>query len=508
MEFKNSYDKFLAAGKERLEGSHVALECVIPIESDEEVVKILAVNANANTNSTEALTGEASVNGDVYINLIYLTTSGAVGSCNYNTPFVTKLLGKFISPACKLLCKAVAGDLKVLSVQNNTIKLTCIVNVSADLIKSEEVNGLCGSSETVCLKNEDIDCVCMIGDYSANWIENSEITLKEHIGNILNSNTEMVVKKYECGANFITIEGEMITALTYMTAGETPTLKTAYLSSEFKQEIEAENMHKECAVDLHACVVRKDAKTSVSEKNDETVINIENPVKCYFISYEVKKITTVCDLYCTTNGVNVTNSSFENIAMPGSEYFEKKIDGSLTLSENEPRIDKLLGVTSYSVTQSNAYVADEKLQIEGVVYANLIYLNDDEGTTNSVDIEIPYVLVNDCDYTNDTMLSVTVNICEVDCMAKKGRDIYLDAKLKVFVGTSKKVLSAIISDVKAADPLPLNDSAIEIYFAKAGDTTWDIAKELKVPEEVVWLQNPEIVSPLEIDTNIAIYYKK
>ena len=64
----------------------------------------------------------------------------------------------------------------------------------------------------------------------------------------------------------------------------------------------------------------------------------------------------------------------------------------------------------------------------------------------------------------------------------------------------------VVTKIDEIRTLPQNDSAIEIYFAKTGDTIWDIAKELKVTEEQLLNQNPDLVSPLEKDEKVVLYY--
>ena len=57
------------------------------------------------------------------------------------------------------------------------------------------------------------------------------------------------------------------------------------------------------------------------------------------------------------------------------------------------------------------------------------------------------------------------------------------------------------------DEYPQKDCAIEIYFAKAGENTWDIAKKLNIKEELLYNQNPDLKEILEKDEKLAIYYK-
>ncbi|MDD3231882.1 MAG: LysM domain-containing protein, partial [Clostridia bacterium] len=74
-----------------------------------------------------------------------------------------------------------------------------------------------------------------------------------------------------------------------------------------------------------------------------------------------------------------------------------------------------------------------------------------------------------------------------------------------FFGTEK---GTVITDAIMGEPLPIKEEAIEIYFAKAGDNLWEIAKELRTQPDVIIEQNPDFVSPLLENKNIMIYHQK
>ena len=92
-------------------------------------------------------------------------------------------------------------------------------------------------------------------------------------------------------------------------------------------------------------------------------------------------------------------------------------------------------------------------------------------------------------------------------MVKKGRDLYFDGKLKLHISYDCDEVSAVINNANVASEGVERDCAVELVFAKAGMEAWDIAKHLKVREEVLMLQNPEITFPLQEDTNVVVYYK-
>ena len=145
-----------------------------------------------------------------------------------------------------------------------------------------------------------------------------------------------------------------------------------------------------------------------------------------------------------------------------------------------------------------------------MLYANKLneMLNEEDAKVNSVDVEVPFVVSTSCEYEGDHILDVDTKVCDVDVMVKKGKDVYVDATLKVLVKLCSSAFNSVLSDVEYREPVPTKNCAIEIYFAKQGESVWDIGKKLFISPETIYKQNPEIGEVLESDAKLSLYYKK
>ena len=126
---------------------------------------------------------------------------------------------------------------------------------------------------------------------------------------------------------------------------------------------------------------------------------------------------------------------------------------------------------------SNFYLKDKIVVIEGTATANIIYFNDEEDAIQSVQIEIPFILNKEYDYS-DCCEVIDVHIClyDEDVIVKKGREIYFDAKIKGIINFKNKCSNELITKVDVFGEIPEKNNAIEIYFAKQGESFWDIGK--------------------------------
>lgn len=501
----NSYDKFNAVIKQRLNDVDVNLECSINLETTEPVSKILAVNVEAGVDQIESLTSEASVNGNVIVSLVYLTEQGLVCNANYTSPFISKVIDKRINPNSKVFLKVCQSDAKVQSLINNVAKVDCYLLLKGFVVNNEEINYLSAVDSDVCTLNEYTNYYSLVGVTNSSWIENLEIQSKENIKQVISSCCNVIVKNVEPDNSFVTVTCEVVNKLMYLT--DEDKIKTAYTKNEIKQDIECEYSTKECKIEFDIKIKSNNVKNNIENNEDELKISIEIPLDVCIRVYSINNIELISDLFSTKNFTNTTISSYENSIICEPIYFEKKIEGSLTLSNDEPRIDKLLAVNYSKVIVTNEFLENGQYTVSGVVSSNLIYFNEDDQIINSIDVEFPFIVNTQTEYEGEYLTDLDIQIEDVDVMVKRGKDVYVDALLKVRTKVCRTESGVVMSDVEYTDALPLKDCAIEIYFAKSGEKVWDIAKKLFVTPETIYLQNPNVSEVLEKDEKLAIYYK-
>lgn len=506
MENNNSYEKFLTCIKQKLAPQQVLVECSTNLDIDEQINRVLGVDASVCLSQTECLNGEATTSGVITINLLYATESEQIGAAVYSTSFNSKIQNPQISPDCKIMCCAKVEEVIVASINSQTAKVNCNIVIEGFVNKNQEIQYVCVDRPDVCAKTTETTAMYLGECKNTSWAESQQCIIKQPIQKLLTSTNQVICKNWEVSYNVLTIEGQIFNKIIYVTDEETPKLVTVHNCFDFKQDIEFENLSKDGVAELNVCVVQQDAKCVIDEKNNQTTLELEIPLCANICTYENKCISTICDLFSTSNDVFLTNVGYNNCIMQKPEFFEKKIETNVSLTENEPRIDKLLAVSYTHIQVVSDYVKDEQIVVEAIIKANLIYLNDEENKIYSVDVEVPTILTSNTDLDANSQIEVFATLSDVDVMVKKGREVYVDAVVKVFANVCVTKSGAVISKVEFGEFISASDAGIEIYFAKAGDNVWDIAKQLKVKPEQIERQNQEVSFPLEKDENICIYY--
>ena len=119
---------------------------------------------------------------------------------------------------------------------------------------------------------------------------------------------------------------------------------------------------------------------------------------------------------------------------------------------------------------------------------NIIFLNDEQEQVNSISIEIPINFKKNIG-ERDMNLKIENFLTDIDAVVKRGRDIYIDGKIKTAIWLNREVKNAIVTSIENGDPLLERDGTIEIYFANPGEDFWSVAKDLKIPEYLLISQN-------------------
>ena len=157
---------------------------------------------------------------------------------------------------------------------------------------------------------------------------------------------------------------------------------------------------------------------------------------------------------------------------------------------------------------TNSYIKDNEIYIEGIAKTTAVYLNDEDSSLHSVQLDVPFTISDKFNHEDGGILMVDAVVTDVDVVVKKGREFYYDAKVKASVTYCHDVLGGIISNAVASEEYDEKDYAMEIIYAPSGNDLWEVAKHAKVKEEQIVAQNPEVVFPVSEDTPIVLFYQK
>ena len=247
----------------------------------------------------------------------------------------------------------------------------------------------------------------------------------------------------------------------------------------------------------------------VNQENENYFLKATFPVCVKYVVLNKMECTLPCDCYSLTHKLNlVTDTYFVNAE--NSALANKHIEGNLEINENMARIGKILMISGVNLNITNAVCGENSVSVEGILTANVVYLADDEDeTTNSVTVEIPFAINLDVDGVKEgDDLFVGGDVVDITAKAKKGKDIEIEAEISFRVNNYSKTAQTFVKEIVLTEELAQNPYPLEIYLAPAGASLWDIAKHLNVREDMIVAQNPEAVFPLDAPQSIVYFAHK
>ena len=495
---------FNVAKKLVLNKSEFNVECNILLGDN--VGKILVTSVEASVNGSETLNGIVNYSGTVDTKIVFLNEAGELNTVCSSCPFSSKFENEDIVTGQKAFINVKVVDYSIENINGDSVKVSVMLMQSGFVISNKEIRTIENNDNDVCCRYDEIEVVKFIGSEQETTEISLETLVRDKVKKIILTESKVLVRNVESGVNFVTVSGDVITKVLYV--NENDKFENGYLVDNFKEELELEGVTRESFVEGYSFVKQENVVTELvtNENGDKIVVKV--PITINVCAYKEETLQVINDLYSTKKETKTTTQSFEMVKANPVDVVEGKIEGSLMLDEDKPRVDKILFFGGNNVTITNNYINDGEVFIEGIARTNVVYLNDEDGSWHSVQIDVPFTISDKTNINQDAILNIHAVVTDVDVSVKKGRELLYDAKVKASVNYTTTQTSAVIEEATEEDDYPSKDYAMEVIFAKAGDELWNIAKEMKVKEEQVIMQNPSIAFPLEQDTSLILFYQK
>lgn len=475
------------------------------VVADGEIAKIFAVSHEAYCDNQEITKGVVSFSGHVDVCVIYQLETGEIGSAFSSCPFSSKFEDDQISSGERAVINLNVIDHSIESISGNEAVIGLVIEQTGLLIENVEIGNVNFNYEDICVKEEEVSIIKYVGSASAQASESGSYSSRDKVKKVLGSQACISIKATEAGSNFVSVSGDVITNVLFI--DENDKFNNVQIVDAFKEEIEIEGVTRESLVEAVANVNSSDIKIEVEDDGNGSKIISTVPFEIVAFAFEESQISMVCDLYSTKYEMEVCSQTFNMSKTLNMEFVEGKVDGSLTIDESQPRVDKILFTFGSGAVVTNTSVVDGEINIDGIAKTTVVYLNDEQNSFNSVELEIPFSISDKTKASENSLLLVSVALTDVDVAVKKGRELFFDGKIKAMVAISDDEVSAVISEAKQGELLPQKDFAMQLVFAKQGDSIWDIAKANKVKESLIANQNPNVVFPLEENKDIIIFYQ-
>lgn len=502
MAFEPKYEKVFSGYREKLGKTQVVVDFKLPM--NDAVAKVLCASARVYVANTESVDKSINYNGFVGFQVVYKNQDGEINGSTFTAEFRDKYEAGVDLVSTTPIVNASVVDTST-SVDNGEVKVSAIIELDIDVIRQNDTNVLVDVVDMQ-TKKEDFSYSTYAGALYDKWDVVGDIEIKDSVKSVLAILPNTYIESVTPNDKFLTIKGGVDVEICYVT--DENLVRTQNQTLTFVQEVAGEFVNDLSEVGSMLSNDINDNKITTTIDTDLSTLNVVLPMVYRGYVFNLNTIDVVADAYSLTNFANFTTTSIKTYKSAEDVAWEEKITNTLQLDETMPVVDEVLGTCCDNIVVANTSVANGRVVVEGVAHTTLIYNNKENQTINSVEIEIPFSTSASTN-NNDNVLDTTyVTLVNVVGKARRGRDLEVGGTLVVFCDMYDSIEEGVITNITLEDEIPENECAMSFYFAKDGDTIWDVAKELSITTDQLLAQNPNLTDPIERGTRIVVYRQR
>ncbi len=334
--------------------------------------------------------------------------------------------------------------------------------------------------------------------FSAGFELEDEFQVKK-IKRVLSSDVSIVVTKVDCDAGVVKVYGEANLFVVMLPFGENSDILKEQRNIPFNYEIDCDGSQSEAVATAMATLTKLNLKVyQDEEKGTSTVTAIINFT--VFGSCQVRtEEAFVEDCYSTACELNLNYSECEDKGMLTHRCVEEKVFGKA--HGEVPEYSRLAKIIGEHVEVSETVVDGDKLTVNGVIVGNGIFVGSENEFIKS-DFSLPFSV--DIGLTGDDAQNIQVGLKELTCKLRSGK-MEAEACLQICFTEYGKVAYKFINALVEGEEKVQRTSAISVYLAKKGDTSWDVTKHLGLSEEEILKYNENLTFPLNGNEKIIVF---
>lgn len=485
--------------------SQLVVECNLT-KAEGKINKLLLKKAMPKIVSYETLSEEVRFDMNVDFSAVFLDENDSIDSMNFTEMVSDNIKNEKINSLSKIMFDLQMVDIQVVSVSGNKIVLQSVIEISVFDISSKErkfVSGLVG----VMSKNEEVENFAVTSFSTSRCNITSESELNDNIDKVLVAEGKGVITKVSSGLDCVVVQGKCFVTLTFCRFDDMTDVFTKNYEIEFQHEMENTGALVEHIAEADCYIDNLSATVNVDTERRSSVVKIDSDIVINAYTYKKETLSLPVDAFSVTNELEITKNSLETSFLVDSFISNEKIDSTSFITENMPKVDKILSSFCSNLNITNVKTSEQMVEIEGIATVGVLYYSDDK--ICSVETETPFVVnLKNPNILATSFLNVTGAIMEAVAKHKKtdSIDIYIEVVFKVDIFENKSC--DFIEEIVEGEEKKQTKSAITVYIARENEELWDICKMLGSDEETIIRQNAELNFPLTQGDRVVLYRQK
>ena len=468
-----------------------------------DIVKPIDLSGNVCIYKKEIINGRIKIDGTIDCNIIYLVDSvdESIRGLNSNIDFSEFLeIDSNISEA-DIDANIIIKNMECEVLNGRKVNLKATIEISARLYSNDGVNILkdINGARGIQKLNKIVQLNSMVGKNTAKSIAKENIILnqEEHVVEILKKEIRIINKDFKISYNKVVAKSEVSVKILYLT--EDGRINYVEKIIPIMGFIDMENVTEENICDVKYCMKNILVKLNNTDENS-IYLEIEVEISCY--SYETKDVELIQDVYTPFSNIEYNRKSIK--AMVGLQNISDKYAINEQILSPEISNSRIYNV-SITTNINTVKIVGSKAIYEGEAFVNILYESTEVTRIDKKEFKFPINYEIDIlEGMNEENLDIMLEVENYN-VSSQGDNIQVNIELNISTKMFKTIELNIIDNVEEKELENQEEYSIIVYFVKAGDTLWNIAKKYRsTVENIKQINNIEDEDKLEINQQLFI----
>lgn len=363
--------------------------------------------------------------------------------------------------------------------------------------------------EDVEIKTKNLSVFSMIASAEKPLIISDDLEFSSSMpaaSSILKNDINIIVSDVKLINNKAITRGSAKIKTLYVTDDET-SIETAENEIPFTQIIDIEGVNEDCSCDIKYEVSECAFVLKDNENGEGRIISADIECTADVRAFKNDIVQVVSDAYSINYDCRIDEKTiiFEKILSPINEDFSGKesIDLEETIS--------LVADMSLVPVISSVSVEEGNINFEGALEVSILAFNSEKEAI-SLNKSLPFKYAASLKESFEDMRfepDISVKSVSFTLVSDTRIDVRYELNISSLVFSSQKetIADAISTDESSAKAKP-NTAAVTLYFAKVGESIWDIAKQYNTSQEAIKSANGADYEVMPCDSTLIIPKRK
>lgn len=475
----------------------------IAIDANVNIKTILNTDCKILCEKVECTNGKAIVSGKLVLKVTYIDTDNQTTTIQESQSFSENLTDNSLTSNCFLNVLNNFSNCEILST-DGVLKVDCKLTLCPVMYLNLAFNNNLDLDDKCICKKSTLNTKSFSSFINTSFDYTTNYEIKEKVNKILCYSVHFTPTDYNAHENTITVEGKLYTNLIYeATDNDETVIKEVCETFNVKTDVNADGVSAENELDLTFKAHSLNEQTEIEIEDDSSVITVTNQIYVCGASLNPVEIEIVKDLFCVEKEVELSLTNREYVCSLEKTSLTETVASETSLQKDEPAIDVVISNTILNYEILNVYIKDENVYCEGLVYSNLIFIDENKNYGNKV-MECPFVI--NTKHPSSEIKNGNIQLSVMDCKTRVKRGIVIEIEYTLQISYCNLTSNSeeIVSNITFGKQLDFSMYDYQIFIAKPSETKWDICKRIKTfPDELNKL-NPNLPDIFEGGEKIII----